>query len=275
MNHKTDFSIFALESAMPLENSADLRLLKGEGFVGCPEVHTLCTKAGDYDEMWLRDHVAIGDRFYYVLEQYTGQLKFGEGAVSYAEQGIGYMEKRGDDLVFVRETPVFGGTKPSEVQHFSQEAAPLPLDPKHSVAISSTSPTSYQLALAAPHCVIASVDAFVPTPVALEENTLLGRKDNRVQSIDKDELREILTDEAILDSVKKTQGQIALSSRRVNLTRKNSVLSAPILRTYPPYKDDEKPKAQKGAIIYNDSTDCLEYYTGTEWRTLVWKRDDE
>jgi len=140
--------------------------------------------------------------------------------------------------------------------------------------VNSMVPPTYQLALAAPHCVIASVAPFVPTPIPLEENTLLGRKDNRVQSIDKDELLEILTTDAIIDAVTKNNHQMALSSRRVNLTRKNSVVSAPIIRPYAPYKNNEKPKTQKGAIIYNESTDCLEYYTGSEWRVLAWSSSE-
>lgn len=275
MSHKTDFAIFALESAKPIKNSANLVLLKGDGFVNCPELHTMAAAAGEYDESWLRDKVPTGIRFYYALEQYTGRPRFGEGAVSYAEQGIGYTEESGDDLLFIRETPVFGGAKPSEVQHFPRSRPAHFLDPKFSIAISSTAPASYRFALAVPHSVIASVDAFVPTPVPLEENTLLGRKDNRIQSIDKDELLEILTTDAVIDTVTKNKNQMALSSRRVNLTRKNSVVSAPIIRPYPPYKDNEKPKAQKGAIIYNESTDCLEYYTGSEWRVVAWESSNE
>ena len=108
------------------------------------------------------------------------------------------------------------------------------------------------------------------TPVQLEEDTLLGRKDDIIQSIDREELIEMYGLENLaIDSLTKTQKQLPLKARRVDLTRKDSVISAPVLRATPDnYDEDTKPPAQQGMIIYNTEKRCLQFYNGEKWVTL-------
>tara|TARA_R110002051_G_scaffold4447_2_gene23663 strand:+ start:732 stop:1565 length:834 start_codon:yes stop_codon:yes gene_type:complete len=271
---RNDFTTGSLESAGSSYDRQRLVLLGKSNFAHCPPQYRDGATEGRFDELLLRDAYKIGIRFFYNLQQFRRDSPRIENSVYFAEQGVGYIEKEDGKLFFVREHACYSGLDAYSLTYNSLGELPDSISGDDPLVISSITPKNYLHALATPHSVIASIDSFVPTPVELEENSLLGRKDNRVQSIDKDELREILTDEAIIDSVKKTQSQLALSSRRVNLTRKNSVLSAPIIRAYPPYKGTNRPKAQKGAIIYNETTDCLEYFTGTQWRVIKWELSD-
>tara|TARA_R110000744_G_scaffold58405_7_gene121838 strand:- start:1361 stop:2194 length:834 start_codon:yes stop_codon:yes gene_type:complete len=265
---KNDFTTGYLESAGSSYDKQRLVLLGKSNFAHCPPQYRDGATEGRFDELLLRNAYKIGIRFFYHLEQFKRDSPHVEKSVTFAEQGVGYIEKEDDKLFFCRENSCYSGRDAFSLTYNTIGVPPEHISGDDPLIIHSIAPKNYIHALATPHSIIASIDSFTPTPVELEENSLLGRKDNRVQSIDKDELREILTDEAIIDSVKKTQSQLALSSRRVNLTRKNSVLSAPIIRAYPPYKDNQKPKAQKGSIIYNETTDCLEYFTGTQWRII-------
>jgi len=62
----------------------------------------------------------------------------------------------------------------------------------HKIIISSYLPEDYRHLFTLDHSVICSEDAFSANPVQLQENTLLGRLDNRLQSIDQNELWSIL-----------------------------------------------------------------------------------
>ena len=271
LKSKNNFSSGKIESARTEAKSNRLILLANKNFAHCPPQYRDGAKKGRFNEILIRNHYETGIRFFYHLEKFKKDSNCIEDSVLFAEQGVGYTEIEDGNLYFVREHACYSGLDSFSLTYNSVGSQPENIHSDEPVVIRSITPKNYIHALASPHCVIASVDAYSPTPVELEENALLGRKDDRVQSIDKDELREILTDAHIIDAVKKTQGQIALSSRRVNLTRKNSVLSAPMVRAYPPYKEKNKPKAQKGTIIYNEDTDCLEYFTGTEWRVIKWE----
>tara|TARA_R110002020_G_scaffold103752_13_gene243165 strand:+ start:1690 stop:2523 length:834 start_codon:yes stop_codon:yes gene_type:complete len=271
---KNDFNSGKIDSAQPTGDSHDLELLGLEGFDKCPAYYRKWSESGEFDDILIRDSMRPGLRFYYRLAQYISEAGNHYPTPDFMETGVGFIEKRKKKVFFIRETPLFSGEDKDHLTPRDPNLPPNSLPVGFPAIINSVIPTHYYQALSSPHCVITSTEAFSPTPVELEENSLLGRKDNRVQSIDKDELREILTDEHICDAVKKNHKQMALSSRRVNLTKENAVISAPILRTFPFYKDNEKPKAQKGAIIFNESSNCLEYFTGEEWRTLMWRENE-
>ena len=140
--------------------------------------------------------------------------------------------------------------------------------------VSTTQPAHYIDAFSAPHSVLASIDPFCPTPIEVEPESLLGRKDGLIQSVDMSELKEMITN-SVMEIVLESRRQFRLKARHINLDRKHAALSAPVLRALPVYDDENKPPLQKGVIIYNDDSDCLQYYDGTTWRTLKWMEDDE
>lgn len=98
------------------------------------------------------------------------------------------------------------------------------------VLVSCYIPEKYSQALILPHSVLCSIEPFIPTPVHLEEGTLLGRLDGRIQSIDRDELKEIM-------------GPLVIS---------------------------DQSKNSEGAIRWNSENKYFEGYDGEKWRGLSW-----
>ena len=269
---QNNFSTFFIESGITTEDTRVLELAKGKYFEFCSQYYKLPSDNGDFDDLFIRDNQDPEIRFYYLIHGFSGNPVKPHEAIIYSEEGIGYIKKEGRKTFFVRETPLRHGNGKQTASGFDPSQPLYRIEAPY-LAITSAIPPSYAEALASPHSIIASHQPFRPTPVELEENSLLGRIDDRVQSIDKDELREILTDEAILDAVKTTKGPIALTCSRIRMNSDDSVVSTPIVRLYPHYKNDEQPKAQKGALIFNNETNTLQYYTGKEWRTIAWEKD--
>ena len=78
-------------------------------------------------------------------------------------------------------------------------------------------------------------------------------------------------DEAACDSLQKSQKQLTLKTRRLDLSRKNAFISTPYIRLMPDnYTSSTRPPAQQGTIIYNTETHTLEFYDGESWKTLTY-----
>ena len=72
--------------------------------------------------------------------------------------------------------------------------------------------------------------------------------------------------DAIIESFTESQKHHDIKTRRINLTRKNAVISTPVVRLAPDnYNDTEKPPAQQGMVIYNTDKKCLEFFNGDKW----------
>ena len=229
-------------------------------------------KSGDHrldkyctEETCLETVIGMDTRFYYQIQEYN------QGVLSSWERGVGYLEKENELLCLIRETPVKywagGDTEPG---YYRPQAKGRKYKRDSILVIQSVSPKEFREATAAPYSVVATMEPQRLTPVQLEEDTLLGRKDDIIQSIDREELVEMYDLENLaIDSLTKTQKQLPFKARRVDLTRKDSVISAPVLRATPDnYNEDTKPPAQQGMIIYNTEKRCLQFYNGEKWVTL-------
>tara|TARA_Y100000592_G_scaffold47847_1_gene75945 strand:- start:20053 stop:20667 length:615 start_codon:yes stop_codon:yes gene_type:complete len=114
---------------------------------------------------------------------------------SYEEYGVGeivitkeqFFLKRKNILKIVNIHHTFGATESS-----SRFVSEIDLPEDHSILVFSYLPEDYRSLLSLDHSVICSEDEFSANPVQLEENTLLGRLNNRLQSIDQNELWSIL-----------------------------------------------------------------------------------
>lgn len=122
--------------------------------------------------------------------------------------------------------------------------------------------------------VLASIDKNSPSPVVLEEFTLLGRMDGNIQSIDSSELRQILTDGNIINAIESSTGNYTFLCQTLNLSNSNSRLSSAALQARPVYNNSNRPTPQRGMIIYNDQTNRLEVYDGSDWKVIKWADED-
>lgn len=109
---------------------------------------------------------------------------------SYEEFGVGELIKENDQILLKRLQCfhyVTGG------QLTAARSIPEIICPDdHKIIVSSYLPEDYRHLFTLDHSVICSEDAFSANPVQLQENTLLGRLNNRLQSIDQNELWSIL-----------------------------------------------------------------------------------
>ena len=239
--------------------------LSGRVFLHPEDYECGDTKLDAYctEDTCLENLIGLDIRFYYQIEEHRN------GEFVSWERGVGYLEKEHNLVSLFRETPVryWSGSDPayyrpnSKGRKYSRDSI---------LVIQSVSPKEFREATAAPYSVVATIEPQRLTPVQLEENTLLGRKDDIIQSIDREELIEMYDLENLfIDSLTKTQKQLPFKARRIDLTRKDSVVSAPVLRAAPDnYDNGTKPPAQQGMIIYNTEKSCLQFYNGEKWVTL-------
>ena len=206
-------------------------------------------------------------RFLYLIQEVLDKI------VTRYERGIGYITDVDDYTLLQRDTPLsFGSLDDDNLYRVGQR--PIMFDHNSYLRVFSVIRANLSEALSTPHSVLASLDSkcCTPSPVALEENTVLGRTDDMVQPIGKDELRDIIDfDEATCDSLQKSQKQLTLKTRRLDLSRKNAFVSTPYIRLMPDhYTSSTRPPAQQGTIIYNTEMHTLEFYDGESWKTLTY-----
>ena len=231
-----------------------------EGFGCLPELSK--TRRWEREGTRFVDVIGDGYRCFYLIEELDGDrvLNF--------ETGVGLFEINGDQHLLHRQismTEGVGITK--QVRRTLPEQPPQRFDPEDGAVfrITSIQPNTTLEFYAAPNTILASSDSYTISPVEIEENALLGRKDDIIQSIDKEEFKEMMKD-AIIESFTESQKQHDIKTRRINLTRKNAVISTPVVRLAPDnYNDTEKPPAQQGMVIYNTDKKCLEFFNGDKW----------
>ena len=216
------------------------------------------------------------DGFLYVLEKYRKISPQEEELVLY-ERGVGSIKVVDDQKILHRDISICWGNSANDKFNPNGRFISFTCEEQEYVIATSVYPLSYAEALLAPYTVVTSqCEPFLPEPVQIQENSLLGRKDGCIDSID---MEEFATFEglpnAIVAAIAKSQKQIKLKARRLDLDRKNATVSAPILRAAPEFSDSDKPPAQTGSIIYNTDSNCLEFYDGQKWRALVWKDENE
>jgi len=153
-------------------------------------------------------------------------------------------------------------------------------------------PSKVEDCLPLDNSVLCSVDPFMPAPVNLEERTLLGRLDNRIQSIDAHELRQILNGDTdtylkltdkelehvfkdikniIFKTLRDSNSAISTKSQKIDLLTEHSSVAAPVLQAKPEYTDKKKPsKPRAGMIIFNKDKKAFEGYDGKSWKRLSW-----
>lgn len=127
---------------------------------------------------------------------------------SYEEYGIAELTKKKKDIFLKRKISFYSVQNGQEVP--SRSLPEIPTPPEHKIIVTSYLPKDYRHLFTLPNSVICSEDALSANPVQLQENTLLGRLDNRLQSIDQNELWSILLN----DTKKPVKGSIRYNDEK-------------------------------------------------------------
>jgi hypothetical protein len=268
-----------ISSLTPVAGSSDLK-------IGC--ISALEKYKNEYAEYASvlphpKDSVGLNQRFFYKVQQY--EFRNNKKSLLTGERGVGEIYKKRKDFFLRRHFAI--GVFDSESSHRPRNGKPQEFSAAYDYyVLESYKPADYHEALASPYSVLCSIEQNSPSPVELQEKTLLGRLDDRIQSIDAEELRQILngdtdtylklTDKELehvfkdikdivvknLTALRKT---LSLRTRRVDLVGGESSVDSPFFRAKP----SERPKNPKpGVFFFNKENSKFEGFDGNDWVTL-------
>jgi len=245
-----------LSQGFPYADSRDVRIC------GPEHLKELGDPNADHFTDCLSEEVGFNQNFFYQINQFKA------GLVSKAERGVGYLYHKEATsanpkaICLTRAMPLrywdgyqFTPLVPGRQVDFN-------LRDTH-ITITTYIPDKYHEALQGEYVVMCSSASQTPTPVELSNKTLLGRLDGRIQSIDSDELLEIVGQEKLVGAISKREGAIELRTRVLNLVN-NGLLSLSSIKLRP-YTNSNRPEPTGGTIIYNGESKCLQLGLGDKW----------
>lgn len=213
---------------------------------------------GEIDSNYLlQKNIEVDKIFFYKIEQLKNCGEFKNNDCLKSETGIGKLTETNGAYKLVRIIHLYQNSlrtqKDTGFLNFKQQSY---------IKVTATVPENFKDCLIEDFTVIACNKRFVPTPVQLQEKTLLGRLNDQVQSIDSSELRSILGDSNIVDAVESTNKSLSLQSKVVDLVSPESRVTSASFRARPRKRP---PNPQRGDVIFNSDSNCFEGYDGTSW----------
>jgi len=174
----------------------------------------------------LKHSIPAGTKFFYKIQATKNNSDY-----SYEEAGVGFVKKNRKKKFLVRET-VFYYYNPVDgfLSARSGRVKGITLADGEHLLVTTDIPEDYKRLFSIKNSVMCCTDIYTPTPVELQNKTLLGKLGDIIQSIDKYELWSILSE----------------------------------------FKESESLKPVKGSIRYNDKDECFEGFDGERWRALMW-----
>jgi hypothetical protein len=243
--------IKGLSQGFPYSDSRDVRIC------GPEHLKELGDPNADHFTDCISAEVGLNQNFFYQINQYKA------GSICKAERGVGFLyKKKPASICLTRYKPL----------HYWDSYQFTPIVPGRQVdfnlrethiTITTYKPDKYHEALQGDHVVMCSSTSQTPTPVELSNKTLLGRLDGRIQSIDSDELLEIVGQEKLIGAIAKHEGAIELRTRVLNLVN-NGLLSLSSIKLRS-HTNSNRPEPAEGTIIYNSESKSLQLGIGDKW----------
>lgn len=208
----------------------------------------------------LTENFQPDELFFYEITEYISPVKKPNN-IYQLERGIGSVERQGKKLYLKRIKPL--SSDQDIITRF------LDFSPDKKLYINSYVPEDYRELFSLENTIIATEVAGCPSPVELQERTLLGRLNGSIQAIDQNEFYEMLDGNFFSKIALRDNSDIYSSSSKLSLVGKDSIITANYLRLTGVTR---RPlKKLKGQLIYNEKYGIFEYWTGKEWRTIVWQ----
>jgi hypothetical protein len=148
--------------------------------------------------------IPLNQNFFYEISQSKKHIDF-----IYRESGVGKFYKKQNKFFFSRNY-VFDVRKDGGKYKPVNGNAPDIEESDCDIILSNIPPTRYINTFFAKHSVLCSTDPFTPTSVELQNNTLLGKLDDIIQSIDQNELWSIL----LQNNKKPVEGSIRYNKKQ-------------------------------------------------------------
>jgi hypothetical protein len=194
----------------------------------------------------------LDHKFYYIINKYKNK------DIVNIEVGIGYLIEQDDKVLLRRFKPMaFKQPNCNIVPVNTAVDVFRPQGSDEYIIVSSYAPTLLTELLIDPNCTIASSKECPINVIEIENNSVLGRLDGDIQSLSLNNISDRTID--LLSSYTK---QLVLSCSQLDVKKiKTSSLQL---------KPSNRPQSKEGTLIYNEKNKTIEYYDGSQWRTLIW-----
>jgi hypothetical protein len=250
--------ITAIEALTTSPDNQDLELIGQSPLVNVSKALASAVKAGVInDSISFSKIFGYETNFYYIIECVTN-----EKVTSY-ERGIGYIYQQDNRTFLKREIPIANGKNAAQcISSSSCGTATFNCCDSDCTVLYSCVPHSLVECFPFDNTILASQSRFTPQPVSLQQNCLLGRLDDNLQSIPLD--NETFIDK-IVNAISKFTKQIKLKTSKLSLKRIECE-TIDLLAT-------SNIRAKKGSLYYDESDDTIKVYNGNEWKTIAFVKD--
>jgi len=235
----------AIELGRANQNDFDVELLGTESLSIVPNLAN-AVKKGLYSSSVnsFLSVYGLDCKFFYSIEVDSEDEPF-------TERGVGYIEKRDNTFFLKRARPLYFIEGGSMAPAIRMRPIVRPVDTK--IIVSSYIPASLSEVLADEHSVAICETQHLPTSVALDKYSVLGRKDGPIESLE-------LSD-AVITALKEHTKNIVLKSPKLSVKK----LNADSIQL----NSSKNAPEQKGTIFMDDKTRNLMYFDGTSWRRIL------
>jgi len=176
----------------------------------------------------------------------------------FQEVGLGTFKTVDGKHYLVRDRPFYyidHDNKVNKGQDLLQFFCDKSADEK--LVVATYLPQTIQEVLCCPNSIVACDSPHIPLPVSIKENSLLGRLENGIQSID---IASIFTPNNVLSVISQFTRTLKLMCSILDVNR----LRASQLELKP----SKNPSAKEGSLYYDKTQKVLKFHNGTEWMTL-------
>lgn len=253
---------YAIEGAIQLDGSFDLKLLGSEYISQIDKSHevaiqnnTISSSKNSFFSVY-----GLDCKFFYNAQQFRSSKVFRY------EVGLGYLENHDGSFVLKRSQPLFFSEYDQEISQVSGNPRPLVCGPNEFLIVTTYLPRTYLEILTDANCIITSVAPHTPSIVHIDDNSLIGRFGEHIDSHSIEQIFDMpVVSSAVLNTITNHTKQLLLKSSK--LTAKNlstDYVALKPLSSRPPEKD--------GILFFDKEHNTLCYYADNCWRELTWKR---
>ena len=219
-------------------------------------------------EMALEENIPQDSLFFYKIEQFDNQ-PYPRRKLIAAEKGIGVITSK-DKTLFLERL--------QGKRYYNEETGWLAsvddrlydFDNNKYIIITTSLPSSLDELFTIKDTVVCSLGNKVPELVPLQDNTLLGKIEGDIQSIDGSEMHNMIGPQSIQKIFLSYDLPLAINTDNLELTGKNSSLrsNSLILKST---RSRPKPPIE-GSIIYNSRKKAFQGFDGETWKTFKWEK---
>lgn len=258
INHLKISHLVAIEAVRNSSENNDLELVGIEPLkLIAQSIKQSVESGGITPENTFSNIFGYNTNFFYILESINENPE----SVCLYERGIASIYQQ-DNKVFLKRIRLFLSGDHAGNATPSVDGIPKIIPCGTNTLVYSSIPPTYLEAISPEHCVLCSSISSLPHPVHIDQDSLLGRFEDTIQSISLNDNRLIDKFLSIISSFSK---QLKLKTSKLSLKR----VEPEVIDMVP----TSNVKAKQGSLYYDESDNTLKLYTGEKWRTLAFVKE--